>query len=66
VKVAHKILVNKYFRMIELSERRGRRCEKLLSDLKEKKEYRTLKEEALDRTLWRCERGNGPVLSQTK
>jgi hypothetical protein len=31
--------------------RRGRRCKQLLDDLKEKKRYWTLKEEALGRTL---------------
>ena len=32
--------------------RRGRRCKQLLYDLKEKRVYCELKEEALDRTLW--------------
>jgi hypothetical protein len=41
--------------------RRGRRCKQLLVDLKEKRMYWKLKEEALDRTLWRTRfgRGNG-------
>jgi hypothetical protein len=38
---------------IEMTGRRGRRCMQLLDDLKEKRRYRKLKEEALDRTLWR-------------
>jgi hypothetical protein len=43
---------------------RGRRRKQLLDDLKEKKRYWKLKEEALDRTLWRTRfvRGYGPVV----
>jgi hypothetical protein len=39
----------------------------LLDDLKEKRRYWTLKEEALDHTLWRTPigRGYGPVVRQT-
>jgi len=33
--------------------RRGRRCKQLLDSLHEKRGYWKLKEEALDRTLWR-------------
>jgi hypothetical protein len=46
---------------------RGRRRRQLLDDLKEKKRYWKLKEEALDRTLWRTRsgRGYGPVVRQT-
>jgi hypothetical protein len=46
------------------SERRGRRCRKLLDDLKERRGYSHLKEEALDRTTWRARfgRGFGPVV----
>jgi hypothetical protein len=42
----------------------GRR--KLLDDLKERKGYSHLKEEALDRTIWRARfgRGFGPVVRQ--
>jgi len=52
---------------IEVIGRRGRRCRKLLDDLKERREYSHLKEEALDRTMWRARlrRGFGPVVSQT-
>jgi hypothetical protein len=32
--------------------RRGRRCKQLLDDIKERRGYRKLKEEALDRTAW--------------
>jgi len=47
--------------------RRGRRCKKLLDDLKERREYSHLKEEALDRTIWRARFGTGfgPVIRQT-
>ena len=31
----------------------ARRCKKLLDDLKDRREYSHLKEEALDRTMWR-------------
>jgi hypothetical protein len=47
--------------------RRGRRRRKLLDDLKERRECSHLKEEALDRTMWRAGfgRGFGPVVRQT-
>ena len=43
--------------------KRGRRRKQLLDGLKKKRKYRTPKEEALDRTLWktRFERGQGSV-----
>jgi hypothetical protein len=52
---------------IEMTGRQGRRRKQLLDDLKEKKRYWKLKEEALDRTLWRTcfGRGYGPVVRQT-
>ena len=52
---------------IEVTGRRGRRCRKLLDDLKERRGYSDLKEEALDRTIWRARfgRGFGPVVRQT-
>jgi hypothetical protein len=52
---------------IEMKGRRGRRCKQLLDDLKGKRRYWKLKEEALDRTLWRTRfgRGYGPVVRQT-
>jgi hypothetical protein len=51
----------------EATERRGRRRRKLLDDLKERREYSHLKEEALDRTMWRARFGGsfGPVVGQT-
>jgi len=48
--------------------RRGRRRrKKLLDDLKKRTGYSHLKEEALDRTMWRDRfgRGFGPVIRQT-
>jgi hypothetical protein len=49
---------------IEVAGRRGRRRRKLPDDLKERRGYAHLKEEALDRTVWRARfgRGFGPVL----
>jgi hypothetical protein len=44
---------------IEMTGRRGRRCKQLLDDLKEKRRYWKLKEEALDRVLWRIRFGRG-------
>jgi hypothetical protein len=48
--------------------RRGRRRRKLLDDLKERRGYSHLKEDALDRTKWRAPfgRGFGPVVRQTR
>jgi hypothetical protein len=52
---------------IEVTGRRGRRRRKLLDDLKERRGYSHLQEEALDRTVWRARfgRGFGPVVRQT-
>jgi hypothetical protein len=52
---------------IEVTGRRERRCRKLLHDLKERRGYSHLKEEALDCTMWRAcfGRGFGPVIRQT-
>jgi hypothetical protein len=36
-----------------VTRRRGRRGKKLLDDLKDRRGYSHLKEEALDRTVWR-------------
>jgi hypothetical protein len=51
----------------EVTGRQGRRRRKLLDDLKERKGYSRLKEEAVDRTMWRARfgRGFGPVVRQT-
>jgi hypothetical protein len=52
---------------VEVTGSRGRRRRKLLDDLKEKRGYSHLKQEALDRTTWRArfERCFGPVVRQT-
>jgi hypothetical protein len=42
--------------------RQGKRHRKLLDDLKERRGYSHLKEEALDRTMWRAR--FGPVIRQ--
>ena len=49
---------------IEVIRRRGRRCPKLLDDLKDRRGYCQLKEEAVDCTMWRNRfgRGFGPVV----
>jgi len=48
---------------IEVTGRRGRKCRKLLDYLKERRGYSQLKEEALDRTVWRARFGRGLGLS---
>ena len=50
----------------EVTGKRGRRRRKLLVDLKEWRGYSHLKEDALDRTMWRARfgRGFGPVVRQ--
>jgi hypothetical protein len=52
---------------IDVTGRQGRRCKKLLDDLKERRGYSHLKEEAVDLTMRRARfgRGFGPVLRQT-
>jgi len=52
---------------IEVTERQGRRCRKLLDNLKERRGYSHLKEEALDHTMWTAHFGTGfgPVIGQT-
>jgi hypothetical protein len=52
---------------IEVRGRRERRRRKLLDGLKERRGYSHLKEEAVDRTMWRASfgRGFGPVVRQT-
>ena len=47
-----------------MTGRRGRRRRKLLDDLKERRGYSHLKEEALDRTVWRVRfrRSFGPLV----
>jgi hypothetical protein len=52
---------------IEVTGRQGRRRSKLLHDLKERRGYSHLKEEALNRTMWRARfaRGFGTIVRQT-
>jgi len=51
---------------MEVTRRRGRRREKLLDDLKDRRGYSHLKEKAPDRTMWRnrFRGGFGPVVRQ--
>jgi hypothetical protein len=51
----------------EVTRRQGRRRKQLLDELKEKRGYCRLKDETLDRTLWRngYERDCGYVVRQT-
>ena len=51
---------------MEMARRRGRRRKKLLDDLKDRRGYSHLKEEALDRTMWRhrFRGGFGPVVKE--
>jgi hypothetical protein len=52
---------------IEETGRQGRRRRKLLDNVKDRRGYSHLKEEALDCTMWRARfgRGFGPVVRQT-
>ena len=58
------IIEGKIKGQIEVRRRRGRRHKKLLDDLKDRRGYCRLKEEALHRTMWRNHfgRGFGPVV----
>ena len=60
------VIEGKVKRQIEVTRRRGRRRKKLLDDLKDRRGYCQLKEDALDRTMWRNRfgRGFGPVVWQ--
>jgi len=51
---------------MEVAKRRERRSKKLLDDFKDRRGYSHLKEEALDRTMWRNRFGGcfGPVVRQ--
>jgi hypothetical protein len=66
-KLLQSIIEGKIKGGIEVTERRGRRCRKLLDDLKERREYSHLKEEVLDRNMWRAHFGRsfGLVVRQT-
>jgi hypothetical protein len=52
-------LLKERYKGIEVTEGQGRRRRKLLDDLKERRGYCHLKEEALDRTVWRARFGRG-------
>jgi len=62
-----RVIEEKIIGGIEVTGRRGRRRRELLDDLKERGGYSHLKEEALDRNMWRARfgRGFGPVVRQT-
>ena len=51
---------------MEVTYRRGRKRNKLLDDLKDRRGYSHLKDEALDHTMWRNRFGGGfgPVVKQ--
>ena len=52
---------------MEVTRRRRRRRKKLLDDVKDRRGYSHLKEEALDRSIWRNRFGGGfePVVRQS-
>ena len=54
-----RVIEGKIQRGIEVTGRQGRRRRKLLDDLKERRGYSHLKEEALDPTVWRGRFGRG-------
>ena len=58
------VIEGKIKEQIEVTRRRGRWRKKQLDDLKDRRGYCELKEEALDRTMWRNRfgRGFGPVV----
>jgi len=62
-------IINLYTKYpVEMTGRRARRRKQLLDELKERKGYCKLKEEALDRTPWRTRfgRGCGPFVRQAR
>jgi len=65
--ILHWVIEGKIKGGIEVTGRRGRRRRKLLDDLKVRRGYSHLKEEALDRTMRRDRfgRGSGLVVRQT-
>jgi hypothetical protein len=65
-RLLNQVIERKVKEEIEVSRRRGRRCRKLLDDLKNRRGYTHLKEEALDRTIWRNCFGGGfePVIRE--
>jgi len=63
----HRVIEGKIKGGIGVTGRRGRRRRKLLDDLKKKTRYSHLKEEVLDRNMWRAGfgKGFGPAVRQT-
>ena len=59
-----KLVIEGKIKEAEVTRRRGRMRKKLLDELKGRRGYCQLKEEALDRTVWRNRfgRGFGPVV----
>jgi hypothetical protein len=57
------VIKGKIKREMEVTRIRGRRHRYLLGDLKDRRGYSHVKEEALDRTMWRAR--FGPVVRQT-
>ena len=59
-----KVIEGKIKGQIEVTRRRGRRSKKLLHELKDRRGYCQLKDEALDHTMWRNRFGKvfGPVV----
>jgi len=60
------VIEGKIKREMEVTRRRGRRCKELLDDFRDGRGYSYLKEEALDRSMWRNRFGGGfgPVVRQ--
>jgi hypothetical protein len=65
--ILQRVIEGKIQGRIEMTGRQGRRRSKLLDDLKERRGFSHLKEEALDRTMWRAGfgKGFGPFVRQT-
>jgi hypothetical protein len=65
--ILQRVIEGKIQGRIDVTGRRGSKRRKLLDDLKERRGYSHLKEEALDRTMWRTRFGIGfgPVVRQT-
>jgi hypothetical protein len=65
--ILQRVSEGKIQRKIEVTGRQGRRRRKLLDDFKKRNGYSHLKEEAVDRTMWRAGfgRGFGPVVRRT-
>ena len=58
-----RVIERKIIEEIEVAGRGGRRRRNLLDKLKERRGYSHLKEEALDRNMWRAR--FGPIVRQT-